>query len=304
MQILLLAKIWIILSVRFGTLLPKIGKATTRWASWRKRSKPKIFQVLGPSVQNWQKSDTFDRTIDLSSLGLDFNDVKVFKHLITGIFYAQLVRCLINCSRQKELLSSLCSVLAFKSWTLEGKIWPPRIHHNHISHPRYVITGLAYALLVGVTPAGPLLDALKFFEIILTPQVSISVFSEAQYDSGSSLHSNWFLEKHKSVDITYTLPTCRQSWSPLYARSSLSFGNLLPEWSPPLSSLESSSRWAFLDILTINPADQSYPGATLDNWAVPGVPSARKHHLGGTLELLDKHHPQTDYDHEVISDCT
>ena len=37
-----------------------------------------------------------------------------------------------------------------------------------------MITGLAYALLVGVTPAGPLLDALKFFEIILTPQVSIS----------------------------------------------------------------------------------------------------------------------------------
>ena len=40
----------------------------------------RFFQVLGPSVQNWQKSDTFDRTIDLSSLGLDFNDVKVFKH--------------------------------------------------------------------------------------------------------------------------------------------------------------------------------------------------------------------------------
>ena len=33
------------------------------------------FQVWEPSVQNWQKSDAFDRTIDLSSLGLDFNDV-------------------------------------------------------------------------------------------------------------------------------------------------------------------------------------------------------------------------------------
>ena len=41
MQILLIAKIWIILSVRFGTLLPNIGKATTRWASWRECSKPK-----------------------------------------------------------------------------------------------------------------------------------------------------------------------------------------------------------------------------------------------------------------------
>ena len=38
---------------------------------------------------------------------------------------------------------------------------------------RYVITGLVYAFLVGVTPAGPLLDTLKFFEIILTPQVTI-----------------------------------------------------------------------------------------------------------------------------------
>ena len=38
---------------------------------------------------------------------------------------------------------------------------------------RYVITGIAYAFLVGVVPAGPLLDALKFFEIILTPQVII-----------------------------------------------------------------------------------------------------------------------------------
>ena len=39
---------------------------------------------------------------------------------------------------------------------------------------RYVITGLVYAFLVGVTPAGPLLDALKFFEIILTPQVILT----------------------------------------------------------------------------------------------------------------------------------
>ena len=39
---------------------------------------------------------------------------------------------------------------------------------------RYVITGIAYAFLVGVVPAGPLLDALKFFEIILTPQVILS----------------------------------------------------------------------------------------------------------------------------------
>ena len=51
-------------------------------------------------------------------------------------------------------------------------------------------------------------------------------------------------------------------------------------------------------ILTIN--NQSYPGATLNNWVVSGVPSACKHHLGGTLELLDQHHPQTDHDHEVI----
>ena len=40
----------------------------------------KKIQVLGTSVLNWQKSDTFDRTIDLSSLGLDFNDVKFFKY--------------------------------------------------------------------------------------------------------------------------------------------------------------------------------------------------------------------------------
>ena len=53
-------------------------------------------------------------------------------------------------------------------------------------------------------------------------------------------------------------------------------------------------------ILTINPPDQCYPGATLNNWAVPGVPSPCKHHFGGTLELLDQHHPQTDHDHEVI----
>ena len=41
---------------------------------------------------------------------------------------------------------------------------------------RYLITGLVYAFLVGVTPAGPLLDALKFFEIILTPQVILSSY--------------------------------------------------------------------------------------------------------------------------------
>ena len=35
----------------------------------------KKIQVWEPSVQNWHKSDPFDRTIDLSSLGLDFNDV-------------------------------------------------------------------------------------------------------------------------------------------------------------------------------------------------------------------------------------
>lgn len=34
------------------------------------------FQVWEPSTaQNWQQSNAFDRTIDLSSLGLDFNDV-------------------------------------------------------------------------------------------------------------------------------------------------------------------------------------------------------------------------------------
>lgn len=42
---------------------------------------------------------------------------------------------------------------------------------------RYLITGIAYAFLVGVVPAGPLLDALKFFEIILTPQVIIILLS-------------------------------------------------------------------------------------------------------------------------------
>ena len=233
-------------------------------------------QVWDPAAQNWQSNNKVSK-LEETFQAKDFSGVgalrprlaevwhiwpndwsfqsrpwlqwcKIFQALSLTIFYAQPARCLINCSLQKELLSSLCSVLAFKSWTLEGKIWPPRIHHNHISHPRYVITGLAYALLVGVTPAGPLLDALKFFEIILTPQVSISLCHEAQHDSESSLHSNCFHEKHNNVDITYTLPTSRQSWSPLYARSSLSFGNLLPEWSLPLSSLESSSRWAFLDL--------------------------------------------------------
>ena len=81
------------------------------------------------------------------------------------------------------------------------------------------------------------------------------------------------------------LGTCRQSdhhHSPLW---SLRVGELF---------------WIF----TINPSDQCYPGATLNNWAVSGVPSACKHHIGGTLELLDQHHPQTDHDHEVIAHNT
>ena len=44
------------------------------------------FQVWEPSVQNWQKSDAFDRTIDLSSLGLDFNDVIIINNLTLGLF--------------------------------------------------------------------------------------------------------------------------------------------------------------------------------------------------------------------------
>ena len=299
MQILLIAKIWIILSVRFGTLLPNIGKATTRWASWRERSKPKKIQVLGTSVLNWQKSDTFDRTIDLSSLSLDFNDVK-FSSIITGIFYAQPVRCLINCYLQKELLSSLCSVLAFKSWTLEGKIWPHRSYHNHISQLRYMITGLAYALLVGVTPAGPLLDALKFFEIILTPQVSISLCHEAQHDSESSLHSIDFL---KSTTM-WTSPTYFQhpgNPDHLCSRGPLSCLGTCRQ-----SDHHHSPLWSLWvgELFWSNQSSQSHPGATLNNWVVPGVPGACKHHFGGTLELLDKHHAQTDHDHEVIAHNT
>merc|ERR1712203_708252 len=93
-------------------------------------------KVLGTSVQNWQKSDTFDRTIDLSSLGLDFNDV--FDQLLSP----------------KGIIEQSVLSIGLQIMNVGG----------------YVITGLAYALLVGVTPAGPVLDALKFFEIILTPQ--------------------------------------------------------------------------------------------------------------------------------------
>ena len=41
-----------------------------------------FYQVWEPSLsQNWQKTDGFDRTIDLSSLGLDFNDVMIDNYL-------------------------------------------------------------------------------------------------------------------------------------------------------------------------------------------------------------------------------
>ena len=100
------------------------------------------FQVWEPTVQNWQKSDAFDRTIDLSSLGLDFNDVIIINNVsrtnfndviiinnvsrtnfnnvniinnvskTLGLFV--ILRCLISFCLQKESLSSLSSVLAFK----------------------------------------------------------------------------------------------------------------------------------------------------------------------------------------------
>ena len=125
-----------------------------------------------------------------------------------------------------------------------------------------MITGLAYALLVGVTPAGPLLDALKFFEIILTPQVSISLCHEAQHDSESSLHSIDFL---KSTTM-WTSPTHFQhpgNPDHLCTRGPLSrLGTCCqsdhyhsPLWSLRVGELS----W----ILTIN--NQSYPGATLNN---------------------------------------
>ena len=97
-----------------GPCCPKLAKQQQGEQAGGNVPSQRFFQVLEPSVQNWQKSDTFDRTIDLSSLGLDFNDVN-FSSIITDVFYAQPVRCLTNCSLQKELLSSLCSVLAFKS---------------------------------------------------------------------------------------------------------------------------------------------------------------------------------------------
>jgi len=93
-------------------------------------------EVWQPSVQNWQKSDAFDRTIDLSSLGLDFNDV--FDQLLSP----------------KGIIEQFVLSIGLQIMNVGG----------------YVITGIAYAFLVGVVPAGPLLDALKFFEIILTPQ--------------------------------------------------------------------------------------------------------------------------------------
>jgi len=94
-------------------------------------------EVWEPSLsQNWQKTDGFDRTIDLSSLGLDFNDV--FDQLLSP----------------KGIIEQFVLSIGLQVMNVGG----------------YVITGLVYAFLVGVTPAGPLLDTLKFFEIILTPQ--------------------------------------------------------------------------------------------------------------------------------------
>jgi len=93
-------------------------------------------EVWEPSVQNWQKSDAFDRTIDLSSLGLDFDDV--FDQLLSP----------------KGIIEQFVLSIGLQVMNVGG----------------YLIAGLAYAFLVPVTPAGPLLDALKFFEIILTPQ--------------------------------------------------------------------------------------------------------------------------------------
>jgi len=94
-------------------------------------------QVWEPSTaQNWQQSNAFDRTIDLSSLGLDFNDV--FDQLLSP----------------KGIIEQFVLSIGLQIMNVGG----------------YVITGIAYAFLVGVVPAGPLLDALKFFEIILTPQ--------------------------------------------------------------------------------------------------------------------------------------
>ena len=82
---------------------------------------------------------SLDRTIDLASLGIDFEQIF------------------------DELLSPKGIVLQFVL----------SIFLQILNVLGYLITGAGYAFLVDRSDPGPFLDAVKFFEIILTPQVII-----------------------------------------------------------------------------------------------------------------------------------
>ena len=91
----------------------------------------------------------------------------------------------------------------------------------------------------------------------------------------------------------------RQFWSPLSVPCFPWFGSSPQELSQPLSSLESSNRWAFCILI--------FSVLSSLNWFLlsyhdknAGVPNLSQHHLGGTVELLDQHHSQADHDHEVM----
>ena len=111
--------------------------------SWDPASQSSAKSLDTPS-QSWDQASqswftpSADRTIDLASLGLDFDDV--FNQLLSP-----------NGIVEQFVLS-----IGLQIMNVGG----------------YVITGLGYAFLVERTAPGAFLDFLKFFEIILTPQVS------------------------------------------------------------------------------------------------------------------------------------
>ena len=100
-----------------------------------------------------------DRVFDPSSLDIDFN--AVFERLLSpkGIV-------------QQFLLSIALQIMNILGFT---------------------ISGLGYAAIVRNTPPGPFLDFVKFFDIILTPQVIID-------RPGVATHSSFIkLDKHENV---------------------------------------------------------------------------------------------------------
>ena len=89
-----------------------------------------------PSVlsQGWVSSE---RTIDLSSLGIDLG--AVFDRLLSPV----------------GIVNQFALSIIIQLMFIVG----------------YIVTGVGYGLLLARTPAGPLLDALKYFDVHLGPQV-------------------------------------------------------------------------------------------------------------------------------------